>query len=127
MALQPEDKGLVTQNTMRFCIIVVALAAVQWLGAGHPRAQQPPACVPPPAGSAFDPANPNVGQLKLQLRYYKCSAYDADVAAKLAEARQWIDQRAGQVAKPALVLDIDETSLSNWAQMSRNDFGFIPS
>jgi acid phosphatase len=33
--------------------------------------------------------------------------------------------RARQVAKPALVLDIDETSLDNWPQMAQNDFGYI--
>jgi acid phosphatase len=30
------------------------------------------------------------------------------------------------VNKPALVLDIDETSLSNWPNIKANNFGFIP-
>ena len=36
-------------------------------------------------------------------------------------------QRAGEVARPALVLDIDETSLSNWPRIVADDFGYIPS
>ena len=32
---------------------------------------------------------------------------------------------AGDVAKPALVLDIDETSLSNWPGLVTNDFSLI--
>jgi hypothetical protein len=32
---------------------------------------------------------------------------------------------AGAVSRPALVLDIDETSLSNWANFKANNFGFI--
>jgi hypothetical protein len=83
-----------------------------------------PNCTPPAPASAFDPAGPNLGQLKLQLLYYQCSA-EADVRTELAKARAWVEQRAGQVVNPAIVLDIDETSLSNWAQIKRNDFGYI--
>ena len=56
----------------------------------------------------------NLGQLKNQLYFYACSgAYDADLNKVTAAARAYVEQRAAQVAKPALVLDIDETSLSN--------------
>ena len=37
-----------------------------------------------------------------------------------------MERRAPDVAKPALVLDIDETSLSNWLEIEQNDFGYIP-
>ena len=36
-----------------------------------------------------------------------------------------IEARAGQVAKPAIGLDIDETVLSNWQNIIANNFGFI--
>jgi predicted secreted acid phosphatase len=69
---------------------------------------------------------PNLGVLKLQLLDYKCfGQYDRDVAAVLAEARAYVEQRAAVVTNPALVLDIDETSLSNWTEIETNDFGFI--
>jgi acid phosphatase len=69
---------------------------------------------------------PNLGVLKLQLLDYKCFGhYERDVAAVLADARAYVEQRAGVVTNPALVLDIDETSLSNWTEIETNDFGFI--
>ncbi len=70
---------------------------------------------------------PNLGELKLRLHEYKKSgAYDRDVAAVMALARKHIERRAPQVAKPAIVLDIDETSLLNWPEMVANDFGYVP-
>jgi hypothetical protein len=69
---------------------------------------------------------PNLGLLKLRLINYKCfGAYDRDVARVLASARQYVERRAPRVTKPAIVLDVDETALSNWRQMLANDFGYI--
>ncbi len=69
----------------------------------------------------------NIGQLKFQLRDYRyCGGYDADFASKIAEAKAYVQQRATQAERPALVLDIDETSLSNWLQIEQDDFAFIP-
>jgi acid phosphatase len=69
----------------------------------------------------------NIGQLKIQLRdYYYCGDYDADFAAVGDQAKKYLELRAGQVPSPAIVLDIDETSLSNWIEIDRDDFGFIP-
>jgi len=79
----------------------------------------------PAPAAEFNGLNPNLGQLKNWLRAYRCSKYDLEVAEVIAEARAWIEQRAREVAKPAVVLDIDETSLSNWEQIYRNDFAFI--
>jgi hypothetical protein len=94
---------------------------------GPASAQAPAGCQPLPAAQKLDTTAPiNVGQLKAWLIHYRCTAYDVDVAKTLAEARAWVAQRASQVAKPAIVLDIDETSLSNWAQIYHNDFAYIP-
>jgi hypothetical protein len=52
-----------------------------------------------------------------KLRDYRyCGGYDEDVTAKLKEAENYIRQHAHDTdpRKPAIVLDIDETSLSNW-------------
>jgi acid phosphatase len=70
----------------------------------------------------------NIGQLKLQLRDYRyCGDYDKDFEAAIAEAKEYLRQNVKQVSKPpALVLDIDETSLSNWLEIEQDDFGFIP-
>jgi hypothetical protein len=89
-------------------------------------AQAPAGCEPRPDPQKLDATRPlNVGQLKLQLVYYRCTRYDTEVAAVLRKARGWVERQAAHVMKPALVLDIDETSLSNWKQLHQNDFGFI--
>ncbi len=73
---------------------------------------------------------PNIYPVKQALKAYIDSGeYLRDVAAVSAEARAWLEQRAAQ-KKPderlVLVLDIDETMLSNLPEMRRNDFGYIP-
>jgi len=47
-------------------------------------------------------------------QYISGGRYDADVAKVVAGARAWLEERAKSATKPAIVLDIDETSLSNW-------------
>lgn len=69
----------------------------------------------------------NIDNFKKQLIWYRCNAYDEDVARVLAAAEKWVAARAPQIAKPAIVLDIDETSLSNWPRILEDDFGFIGS
>ena len=73
---------------------------------------------------------PNIYYVKQALKAYVDSGeYLRDVAAVGAEARAWLEQRAAQ-KKPGerlvLVLDIDETMLSNLPEMRCNDFGYIP-
>ena len=74
-----------------------------------------------------DVAQPeNLGEIKLRLvQYQESGQYAADLAATGAEARQYLQERASGIDKPAIVLDIDETSLSNWQFLKLNDFGFI--
>jgi acid phosphatase len=85
-------------------------------------------CKGTPAPHTLQVTQPlNLGEVKLQVRFYACSgAYDADLAKVGAAARAYVEKRASEVAKPALVLDIDETSLSNFPEIVANDFGFIP-
>jgi predicted secreted acid phosphatase len=69
----------------------------------------------------------NLGELKQQLTAWQASgAYDRALAAVDRDAEAWVRAQAGKVTRPALVLDIDETSLSNWPQLAANDFGYIP-
>jgi len=76
-----------------------------------------------PAATAQEPQN--LGQLKSQLKHYYAHEYQSQVAETLKEAGGWIRERAPKVKKPALVLDIDETSLSNWEELEANDFAYI--
>lgn len=57
--------------------------------------------------------------------YIDSGRYQADFAAVVAEARGWLEQRAPAVTKPAIVLDIDETSLSNWPAFRVNRWARI--
>lgn len=77
-----------------------------------------------PAQQSAIPAN--LGLLKRELVvFYESGAYERAFAAAAEEARAWILLRAPQVERPAIVLDIDETALSNWPQMRANDFGYF--
>ena len=111
--------GLVPRTGLAAFALIIALAApVCGAQAGACRPAVP---LPQPTQPA------NLGVLKLQLLEYKClGGYERDFASVIAEAKAYVGQRAGAVARPALVLDIDETSLSNWPQIEADDFGFIP-
>jgi predicted secreted acid phosphatase len=66
----------------------------------------------------------NVGDAKAAaLAYYNSGAYQRDLEAVAVQAAGWIDSRAASVNRPALVLDIDETALSDWEILKRDDFG----
>lgn len=84
---------------------------------------------PPAAGStrqaAGEPAN--VGLAKLAaIKYHQSGDYMNDVARAAAPANDWLRQRAHRVSRPALVLDIDDTALTNWPVIVANDFGRFP-
>lgn len=77
-------------------------------------------------------AIPNLGEIKIQLRhYYNCDGasgcYEADLEQQAAKAIEFLKHRVA-ARKPgerlAMVLDIDETSLSNYAYYNRTDFGY---
>jgi predicted secreted acid phosphatase len=67
---------------------------------------------------------PNLADAKSRITQYKRSgAYDRDVAAAVRKAQEFVGHRAPMVRRPALILDIDETALSNWPQIQANDYG----
>ncbi len=77
----------------------------------------------------------NLGELKADLIHYYSdpvkngkSQYEVDQESVIAEALAYMNARLPMLApsiKPAIVLDIDETSLDNYEQMKINDFGYI--
>lgn len=79
------------------------------------------------AGCAPSPSPlENVGDLKARATaYHDSGAYDRDLDQVGAAAEAWLTQHAADVPRPAVVLDIDETALSNWAEIKANDYGFI--
>jgi len=86
--------------------------------------------IPPPA-SIETRENPiaqgsNIDTYKRQLtKYHDDGGYMKDIAAVMKDATNHVLGRAREVGWPAVVLDIDETSLSNWDNIKADDYGFI--
>ncbi len=85
--------------------------------------------------SAYAPAEriPNLDDLKAELKQYyactcKCGCYSKDLDHQADRAIAFLRMRAAHPEaqeKLALVLDIDETTLSNYEEMVNADFGYI--
>jgi len=111
-------------NNLRYAFGAACLAAAL---AGLPSVARAIECPQKPSAHLPEATQPlNLGEIKLQLLDYLCfGAYDRDIEKVLADARAHVEERADKVEKPALVLDIDETSLSNRPFFLANDFGTI--
>jgi predicted secreted acid phosphatase len=98
-------------RAVRLPLVLVWLAMAGSAGCAHPRASAA-------VGNLFD-AQRQVEQ------YIDSGRYDADFARVAGEAQAYLERRAASVVRPALVLDIDETSLSNWPAYKANGWGRI--
>lgn len=82
------------------------------------------------AGPAFAEEPPNLFPHKLQLReYIDSGGYAKDIADTALKAVKYLQKRVPRGAKGkkmAVVFDIDETTLSNRAQIIANDYGYVP-
>ena len=91
-------------------VLLVACTSTQPPGSDEPVLAQPP----------------NVGDAKIAATaYHNSGAYERDLTAVVAAASVWIAERAPQVDQPALVLDIDDTSLTNWEVIVADDYGRV--
>ncbi len=119
----------------RFAVILLA-AMFAALGAGlqpNAFAQSAPATIKKPASGCAVRLG-NLGQLKQQIkRYYACTCdcgcYEKETAAAGARATRFLRSRVAKAAKSeklAMVLDIDDTALSNYPLYSTNDFSYVP-
>ena len=116
------------QTATRLAGILFTAVFLVMAGAGGAQADMmASACKKTYAPQTLDVTQPiNLGQLKNQLYFYACSgAYDSDLNKVLSEARAYVAMRAGEVQKPAIVLDIDETSLSNLPVELADDFAYL--
>jgi acid phosphatase len=69
---------------------------------------------------------PSLADTKRQVAEYVDSGrYAADIADTVTQARSYLAARLARGGKLAIVLDIDETSLSNLPALRANDYGFI--
>jgi acid phosphatase len=69
---------------------------------------------------------PSLADAKRRVSEYVDSGrYDADLAAVAERARAFVESRTQRAGKLAIVVDIDETALSNLPSIRANDYGFI--
>jgi acid phosphatase len=76
------------------------------------------------AGSSAAVANLFDAQRQVE-RYIVSGQYEADFARVAREAQAYVERRAPAVTRPAIVLDIDETSLSNWPAYKANGWARV--
>ena len=99
------------------------IAALLFVGAGC--AATGPATSPPTPLLVFV-ATPSLVETKREVSAYVDSGrYEADVAAVVDQARAFLESRVPRGGKLAIVLDIDETALSNLPSFRANDWGFV--
>jgi acid phosphatase len=78
------------------------------------------------AGCSPRPHVPSLPDAQRQVvAYIDSGAYERDLASVVARARAYLETRAHSVPRPAIVLDIDETSLSNWPAYRANGWGRV--
>lgn len=105
---EPQPRKSVTWRCRAAC----ALTALSALGLAMPAAAR---AVPANVGDAVAAAT----------AYHDNGSYDRDFASVMEEASEWVRIHAPHVRKPAVVLDIDETSLSNWPEIQANHFAYF--
>jgi predicted secreted acid phosphatase len=102
--------GLQTAACIALTAVLLACAPTQRVPGDGPALTQPA----------------NVGDAKIAATaYHNSGAYERDITAVTAAASAWIAERAPQVGRPALVLDIDDTALTNWQVIVADDFGRV--
>ena len=75
--------------------------------------------------AASPPLTANLDTYKAGLvDYAHDGRYARDQAEVARQAEAWLTEESGKVRKPAIVLDIDETSLSNWDELAANGLTF---
>lgn len=81
-----------------------------------------------PATTVVVEPPPSLVETKREVGAYVDSGrYEAEVAAVVDQARAFLELRARRGGKLAIVLDVDETALSNLPSLRANDWGFIVS
>lgn len=117
--LKRQTQSIAPKSTHHHSGLAFGLAIVLLLTPSAPQAQPVIA-----VGPANEPAN--VGDAKrTATEYHESGSYERDLATVVAQAKAWIGERASQVERPALVLDIDDTALTNWEVIKADDFGRV--
>jgi acid phosphatase len=104
----------------RFRAAVAVLIALAAFGCAAPKPR--PGAPDSPAAAPV----PNLFEAQGRItEYINSGRYAADFARVVAAATAWLDERAPKARRPAIVLDIDETALSNWQAYRMNHWARI--
>lgn len=134
--LDPNPSSSVSKLSRRLMLALGLSLAISCATAPAAPPISPPApAAQAPAHAAANPHRvlvPNPHEVRRLLAAYASGPYLGEVDAVYAEARAILQQNAGSVeanraAKRAVVLDIDETSLSNLRLYRLNDFAGVES
>lgn len=83
----------------------------------------------PVSQSAREPANLDTAKAQIY-RYINSGEYARDLGAVALKANKYLAKRLNKPVKPgekrAIVLDIDETAVTNLPHFMANDFGYVP-
>lgn len=83
----------------------------------------------PVSQSASEPVNLDVAKQQVY-RYVNSGEYAKDLGSVALKATKYLAKRLNKPAKPgekrAIVLDIDETAVTNLPHLMANDFGYVP-
>lgn len=101
-------------------LLVAAILGPASLGSGG--SSEPPAA----AASRADGAIPNLSAVKAAIgAFHDSGAWDAEIAEELRPATAYLREHADDGDRAAIVFDIDDTVLSNYATLAANDFGRV--
>jgi acid phosphatase len=126
LRLYGRQKGFVSYTNNLTYIATEPLAPCQCSDSAPPQPPPPasPSASTAAAATATAPAPSSAHEHDVLLPFYEAQRrideyirsgqYDADFAAVVSRAQRWLEERAPSATTPAVVLDIDETSLSNW-------------
>ncbi len=117
--------GVMDARLRTACVLAGVLAGGLGCAARRPSAvaTSPPA---PLQAASVAAGVPNLYEAQRQVdEYIRSGRYDEDVGKVIVAARAWLEQRTKTAVKPAIVLDIDETSLSNWPAYRLNGWGRV--
>ncbi len=113
---RPRSYGAHSMTQPLFSAALIALAGLFSTPSAAPAAQADFVTV------STQPAN--LGDARIvALAYRDSGAYERDLGIVAGQAASWLTSRAAAVPRAALVLDIDETALSNWEILKLDDFG----
>jgi predicted secreted acid phosphatase len=110
-------------NTLKSRLGAFRLFALLMAGVAACSGAPQPEVTPAPSAAA---GVPNLYDAQQQVdEYISSGRYEEDFARAVAPASEWLEKRANAVPRPAIVLDIDETSLSNWPAYRLNGWGRV--